>query len=91
MSAAIDPSPTDASLERVVDAQCALLGLELAPAHRPGVLVYTRLVAAMAPLVMDFPLSSRTEPANVFVPVSPARRRAPEDTGTGAPLADGPR
>jgi hypothetical protein len=59
-------------VEAYVDAQCALLGLTLAPEHRPGVVRYLQLVIGMAPRVMDFPLSPHDESGNVFVPVSPS-------------------
>ena len=57
--------------EAYVDAQCALLGLPLAPEHRPGVVRYLQLVAGMAPRVMDFALTPADESGSVFVPVSP--------------------
>ncbi len=58
-------------VEDLLDAQCALLGLRLAPEHRPGVIRYLQLAIDMAPRVMDFPLEPSDEPANVFVPVAP--------------------
>jgi hypothetical protein len=62
----------DASqVEAYVDAQCALLGLTLAPEHRPGVIRYLQLVIGMAPRVMDFPLTPADESGNTFVPVAP--------------------
>lgn len=60
--------------EAFVDAQCALLGLTLAPEHRPGVVRYLQFVAGMAPRVMDFPLAPHDESGNVFVPVAPRAR-----------------
>ena len=54
-----------------VDAQAAVLGLPLDPAHRPGVLHYYGLAAAMADQVFGLPLGLADEPAAVFVPVSP--------------------
>ena len=60
-----------AQVEAFMDAQCALLGLTLSDAQRPGVLRYLQLVAGMAPRVMDFPLAPHDESGNVFVPVSP--------------------
>jgi hypothetical protein len=53
-----------------VDAQSALLGLPLAPEHRPGVVRYTQLVMGLAPRVMDFVLTPHDESGSVFVPVS---------------------
>ena len=57
-------------LEAYVDAQAALLGLPLAAEHRPGVLRYMQLAAAMAPRVMDFALTPADESGSVFVPVA---------------------
>lgn len=62
-----------ADIERHVDATAAVLGLPLAPAHRPGVLQYFALAAGMAGQVMDLPLGPEDEPAEVFVPVEPPR------------------
>jgi len=59
-------------LEAYVDAQCALLGVQLTAAQRPGVLRYLQLAAGMAPRVMDFAAASLTpadESGSVFVPV----------------------
>jgi hypothetical protein len=61
----------DFDAEAWVDQQSALLGLPIAPAHRPGVVRYLQLVAGMAPRVMDFPLSPADESGNTFVPVAP--------------------
>jgi hypothetical protein len=60
-----------ADFERHVDATAALIGLPLAPEHRPGVVTYFGLVSGMAALVMDLPLTPLDEPASVFVPVEP--------------------
>ncbi|MCE2658029.1 MAG: DUF4089 domain-containing protein [Rubrivivax sp.] len=68
----------DAQLEAYMDAQCAALGLVLAPAHRPGVLRYLALVAGMAPKVMDFPLTVADESGSTFVPVSAVPSASPE-------------
>jgi hypothetical protein len=61
-------------LERHVDATAALIGLPLAPEHRPGVIAYVGLAATLAKLVMDVPLTTADEPAEVFVPVEPPPR-----------------
>ena len=63
-------------IERYVDAAAATLGLEIAEAHRPGVVGYLRLAAGLAQQVMTFPLSSADESGAVFHPVSP-----PDDLG----------
>jgi hypothetical protein len=67
----------NAQLEAYMDAQCALLGLTLAPEHRPGVLRYLALVAGMAPRVMDFPLGVADESGSTFVPVAPRSEALP--------------
>ena len=67
-------------IEAYVDAASAALGLEIAAAHRPGVVRYLGLAAAMADLVMALPLAVDAEPAAVFVPIGP------EDAGA-APAA----
>lgn len=60
-------------IERHVDAAAALIGLPLAPEHRPGVVLYFGLAAKLADLVMGLPLGPEDEPAAVFVPVEPPR------------------
>ncbi len=65
--------PTPAQLEAQVDATAALIGLPLAAAHRPGVLHYFAIAAAMAELVLAQPLTPDDEPAALFVPVEPPR------------------
>ena len=60
------------ALERHVDAAAALIGLPIAAEHRPGVVAYLGLAAAMAEQVMGLPLGPADEPAAVFVPVEPA-------------------
>ncbi len=49
-----------------VDAAAALTGMPIAPEHRPGVVVNMERIAAMAKLVMDFPLPDEVEPGPVF-------------------------
>jgi hypothetical protein len=66
--------------ERYVDAQAELLGLTIAPEHRPGVVRYLQLVAGIAPRVMDFPLHVADESGNTFRPVA-AHEAAPGDPG----------
>ena len=43
-------------------------GLELAPAHMPGVVKYFRMIAGMAAAVNDFPLDESCEIAAIFTP-----------------------
>ena len=71
MSSALGTALSAAQIEAVVDAQAAVLGLQLAPEHRPGVLQYYALAAGMAELVNGLPLGPHDEPAPVFTPVSP--------------------
>ena len=63
---------TPQQIEACVDAAAAALQLPLAPEHRPGVLQFFGLSAAMADLVMGLPLAVHDEPAPVFEPVAPA-------------------
>ena len=62
-----------ADIERHVDATAALIALPLAPEHRPGVLMYFGLAARLAQPLMDFPLGTEDEPAEVFIPVEPPK------------------
>ena len=61
----------EADLGACIDSTAALIGLPLAPEHRPGVLRYFGIAASLAALVMEHPLSPEDEPAALFVPVSP--------------------
>ncbi len=56
--------PFDA--DAYVDAAAALIGLPIAREHRAGVVVNLERLAAMARLVMDFPLPDEVDPAPVF-------------------------
>ncbi len=59
-------------MQAYMNSTAALLGLPLAPEHRPGVLRYLQLVAALAPRVNDFALSALTpadESGNNYTPV----------------------
>ena len=57
--------------EAYVVAAAAALDLPIHPDHRPGVLTYFRLAAAMADLVAGQALHVEDEPAPVFVPIEP--------------------
>lgn len=63
---------TPAQIEAYVDAAAAALQLPLSPEHRPGVLRYFALAAGMAELMAAHPLAITDDPAEAFVPVSPA-------------------
>ena len=65
------PSLTPLQIEAWVDSQSALLGLALAPEHRPGVLRYAALAAGMAERVMGLNLAIHDEAGSVFAPVCP--------------------
>jgi len=55
--------------EAYVDAAAAALEIPLLAEHRPGVLTYFRLAAAMADLVSGLALQLDDEPAAVFRPI----------------------
>ena len=57
--------------EAYVDATAALLGLPLAPEHRPGVLGFFALAASMAAVVDSVELSPHDDSPMRFEPVSP--------------------
>lgn len=65
---------TPSEIEAYVDAAAAVLKLPLSAQHRPGVLHYFALAASMADLVAAHPLTLEDEPAEAFVPISPAAR-----------------
>ena len=62
---------TPEEIEALADASAAALQLDIAPAHRPGVLYYLALAAGYADLVNSHPVTVADEPAPVFTPVSP--------------------
>ena len=66
---------TPAQIENYVDAAAAALLLPLAAEHRPGVLTYFALAASMAELVGAHPFGVTDDPAEAFVPISPAGSR----------------
>ena len=55
-------------LDAYVDAMSAVVGLEIAPEHRPGVLRQLAIVLAAAALVAEFAIPDVIEPAPVFRP-----------------------
>lgn len=67
---------TPAQIEAYVDATAAALQLPLRAEHRPGVLQYFALAAAMSELVDGLPLAVADEPAEVFTPIAPEGRSA---------------
>ena len=63
-----DPVPAPFDPEAIIDAMAPLLGLMVAPAYRPGIVTNLGVTAALAALVLDFPLDDHAEPAAVFTP-----------------------
>jgi hypothetical protein len=57
--------------ELLVDHLAQLLALPLAPEYRPGVIANFDRTAAIAQLVMEFPLDDEVEIAPIFHPVQP--------------------
>ena len=65
-SSMAEPPPFDA--DAYVEQASRLVGLTIAPEHRPGVAGNMALIARMADLVMGLPLAVEDEPAPVFEP-----------------------
>ena len=63
---------TPREIEAYVDAAAAALSLPLSPAHRPGVLHYFALAAGLAESLNADSLGVADDPADSFVPISPA-------------------
>jgi hypothetical protein len=61
---------TEDDIEGYVDHAAITLDLPIDGAHRPGVVRYMRMVAAMAAEVNDFPLDAKIESAVIFIPCS---------------------
>jgi hypothetical protein len=61
---------TEDDIEGYVDYAAMTLNLPVDGAHRPGVVRYMRMVAAMASEVNDFPLDAESESAAIFTPCS---------------------
>ncbi len=57
-----------ASCAALLDAGLSVAGLPLEPELRPRVLMHLETAAAMAALVMTFPLPDEAEPAPVYRP-----------------------
>ena len=68
------PLPPAMNLEAYIDSTAALLGLPLAPEHRPGVVRYLQMVATQVPRVTEFAatLTAADESGNTFTPVAAA-------------------
>ncbi len=62
---------TAEEIERVVDANAAMLRVRIAAEHRKGVLAFYALASRMAELVDGLPLTPADEPAAVFTPIAP--------------------
>lgn len=61
-----DRKPFDA--EPYVDVTAAAIGLPIPPESRPAVVASFRQIAAMADLIMSFPIDDGIDPAVVFRP-----------------------
>jgi hypothetical protein len=61
------PAP-DLRVDQLVDLLAQLLELNLAPEHRPGVIANFERTAAIAQLVMEFPIADDAEVAPIFQP-----------------------
>jgi len=59
---------TPEQIEKYVDAAAAALDLNLAAAHRPGVLENFTRLAQLAAVVNEFPLTPEDEPAPLWKP-----------------------
>jgi 1-carboxybiuret hydrolase subunit AtzG-like len=55
-----------------VDEAAKLIGLPIAPEHRPGVIAFLGGLLGAADLVMEFPLPEEVEAAPVFEPAPKA-------------------
>ena len=55
-------------LATLVDLTAQLLGLDLNPDHRPGVIASFEQTATIAKLVMEFPIPDQIEVATIFQP-----------------------
>lgn len=62
------PDATGFDAEAYADQASLLLGIDLDPALRPGVVANIALIRRMAGLVMGLPLAVEDEPAPVFRP-----------------------
>jgi hypothetical protein len=61
-------TPTPDELGAYVDEAAKLIGLPIAPEHRPGVIQFLGGLLGQAALVMEFPLPEDVEAAPVFDP-----------------------
>ncbi|WOB42205.1 DUF4089 domain-containing protein [Thermoleptolyngbya oregonensis NK1-22] len=70
MSSADSADSADSvNLERYAEQAAALIGLPIPPDCKPGVIANLERTAAIAQLVLEFPLSPEVESAAVFVPI----------------------
>jgi hypothetical protein len=63
MTATLEADP-----EAIMDAMAPLLGLDVKPEYRSGIATNLNVTAALAALVLEFPLDDHAEPAAVFTP-----------------------
>jgi hypothetical protein len=62
---------TPATIDALIDAAAATVGIEVAPTSREPVRRYLRLAGTMADTVFAHGLTARDETGAVFVPVGP--------------------
>lgn len=62
-------SDDSVDLERYAEQTAALIGLPIPPDCKPGVIANLERTAAIAQLVLEFPLLPEAESAAVFVPI----------------------
>ncbi len=58
------PKPFDS--EAVIDAMAPLLGLDVKPEYRPGIVTNLEVTVRFAKLLLDIPIHDEAEPAPVF-------------------------
>lgn len=56
------------NIEKYVEVTAELINLPLQPEHLPGVVANLEKIAAIAQLVIEFPLPPEIEPASKFEP-----------------------
>jgi hypothetical protein len=61
-------SPTEQDAEHIVDALAGVLGIDITPEFRPGVVTHLLTTLRLARLVLEAPLDEREEPAAVYRP-----------------------
>jgi hypothetical protein len=63
-----DKRTSQLEIAETVDRIAETIGLEIAPAHHPGVVVNFERITTLAALVMAFPLPDDIEIDQIFIP-----------------------